>query len=117
MELDLTQIPPQGHFAPVNGIQMYYEIYGEGPPLLLLHGYIGSSQQWRPFISDLARHFRVIVPDLRGHGRSLDPANGFTLRQATEDILALLQQLGIERCKAIGCSAGGCILLYTSDVK
>lgn len=70
MNQDLTQVGPNGHFAAVNGMQMYYEVYGEGSPLILLHGYENSSQQWHPFISEFAIHFQVIVPDLRGHGIS-----------------------------------------------
>lgn len=114
MKSDLTQLPPQGQFAPINGIQMYYEIYGEGSSLLLLHVYTGSSLQWRPFIDDFAKHFRVIVPDLRGHGRSLDSTNRFTLAQAAQDIFALLDHLGIDQFRGVGCSAGGCILQYMS---
>ena len=117
MNSDLTQIPPQGHFATINGIQMYYEVYGAGSPLLLLHGYTGSSLQWRPYSSAFAQHFQVIVPDLRGHGRSLDPTNQFTLAQAAQDIFALLAHLGIDRCRGIGCSAGGCILQYMSTAQ
>lgn len=114
MKSDLTNIPAHGHFATTNGVQMYYESYGEGSPLLLLHGYTGSSLQWQPFISAFAQHFQVIVPDLRGHGRSLDPTNQFTLAQATQDIFALLEHLQINQCQGIGCSAGGCILQYMS---
>lgn len=117
MELNLTEIPPYGQFAPTNDIQLYYESHGAGAPLLLLHGYTGSSHQWQPYISAFAQHFRVIVPDLRGHGRSLDPTDQFTLAQATQDILALLDHLGIDQCKSIGCSAGGCILQYISTAQ
>ena len=112
MNPDLAQTPPQSHFAAVNGMQMYYELYGEGTPLMLLHGYTGSSLQWQPFIGEFASHFRVIVPDLRGHGCSLDATNQFTLAQAAQDIFALLEHLGIDQLKGIGCSAGACILQY-----
>lgn len=112
MNSDLTQIPPQGHFATVNDMQMYYEVYGEGTPLVLLHGFADSALSWHPFIGEFAKHFRVIVPHLRGHGRTLDPTNQFTLAQAALDVFALLDQLGVERFKAIGGSGGGCSLQY-----
>lgn len=110
MYSDLTQIPPQGHFAAVNGMKMYYEIYGEGSPLILLHGFFGSSQAWQPFVSDFAKHFQVIIPDLRGHGRTLDPASQFTFAQTALDVFALLEQLEIDRYKAVGLSGGGITL-------
>jgi pimeloyl-ACP methyl ester carboxylesterase len=112
MNSDLTQIPPQGNFATINGMQMYYEVYGEGTPLVLLHGFTGSSLVWQPYIGEFAKHFRVIVPDLRGHGRTLDPTNQFTLAQQALDVFVLLDQLEIEHFKAIGNSGGGCSLQY-----
>lgn len=106
------QIPPEGQFAAINGMEMYYESYGEGPPLLLLHGFFGSTQTWTDFIPEFVRHYRLIVPDLRGHGRSTNPANRFTHRQAALDVLALLDSLGIDRVKAMGISTGGMTLLH-----
>lgn len=107
-----TQIPPEGHLASVNGIQMYYEDYGQGSPLVLLHGFGGSSLDWKPFIADFSKHYRVIVPDLRGHGRSTNPMNQFTHRQSALDIFALLDQLGIRQFKAMGVSTGGMTLIH-----
>jgi pimeloyl-ACP methyl ester carboxylesterase len=91
---------------------MYYEVHGQGAPLVLLHGFTDSSLSWQPFIGEFAKHFKIIVPDLRGHGRTLDPMNQFTLAQVALDLFALLDQLHIERFKAIGDSAGGCSLQY-----
>lgn len=115
MGLDLTQTPPQGHFTAVNGIQMYYEVYGQGTPLILLHGYTNSSRQWQPFIAEFAKHFQIIVPDLRGHGRSVDPTKQFTLAQAAQDTFVLLDQLGVGQFRAIGDSAGSCMLQYMAS--
>jgi pimeloyl-ACP methyl ester carboxylesterase len=91
---------------------MYYEIYGEGQPLVLLHGFQGSGALWQPFIPGFARNYRVIVVDLRGHGRSTNPSNKFTHRQSALDIFALMDQLGIKTFKAIGVSSGGMTLLH-----
>ena len=115
MTSDLTQIPSYGHFADVNGIRMYYEVHGEGPPLVVLHGYTDVARRWEPYVSEFAKHFQVIVPDQRGHGRSLDPTNQVTLLQMALDAVALLDQLGIERFKAIGDSAGACALQYIAS--
>ena len=66
MDSPPTQTPPEGHFASINGIEMYYQLHGEGPLLVLLHGSIGSSLGWKPFIPDLATYFKLVVPDMRG---------------------------------------------------
>jgi len=106
------QLPPQAHFADVNGIRMYYESYGHGTPLVALHGFGGSSAMWSRFVTDFSKEYRVIVPDLRGHGRSTNPTNQFTHRQSALDVYALLDQLGIRQFKAMGVSTGGMTLLH-----
>lgn len=107
-----TQMPPQGHIATINGMQMYYEIHGEGPPLLLLHGFFTHSQVWKPFIDTFSNAYRLIIPDLRGHGRSTNPSDQFTHRQSALDIYALLDQLEIDHFRAMGISTGGQILFH-----
>jgi len=107
-----TPAQPEGRFASVNGMQMYFEVYGEGRPLVLLHGFKASSQIWKPIILDFAKQHRVIVPDLRGHGRSTNPTKQFTHRQAALDVFGLLDLLKIDRFNAIGISSGGMALLH-----
>ena len=97
----------------VNGCQLYYETRGDGEPLLLLHGGTGIGADWtRVFTGGDPAGFRVIVPDLRGHGRSTNPSRAFTFRQAAQDMFALLDRLGIQRVKAIGLSMGAKTLLH-----
>ncbi len=97
----------------VNGFQMYYEDRGGGEPLLLLHGGTGSGADWRlVFTAGDPPGSRVIVPDLRGHGRSTNPSRAFTFRQAAHDIFALLDRLGLQHVKAIGLSMGAKTLLH-----
>lgn len=97
----------------INGFQLYYEDRGDGEPLLLLHGGTGIGADWKlVFTGGDPEGFRVIVPDLRGHGRSTSPSRTFTFRQAAADIFALLDRLGIERVKAIGLSMGAKTLLH-----
>lgn len=97
----------------VNGMDMYYEVTGEGPPLLLLHNFFGTSQAWgQPFKAALAQTYQLVIPDLRGHGRSTNPANTFTHRQVAQDLFAFLEHLQIERYRAIGVSTGAMALLH-----
>ncbi len=106
------QLPFEGTIASVNDIQLYYEEYGTGTPLVLLHGFTQTSQLWQPFIAEFAKCFRLIIPDMRGHGRSTNTLNEFTHRQSAHDIFALLDQMKIERFKAIGFSSGGETLIH-----
>jgi pimeloyl-ACP methyl ester carboxylesterase len=97
----------------VNGFQLHYEDRGAGDPLLLLHGGTGIGADWRlVFTSGDPDGFRVVVPDLRGHGRSTNPSGAFTFRQCAKDVFALLDRVGVERTKAIGLSAGAKTLLH-----
>ena len=103
---------PNGETISVNDMQMYYVSHGEGEPFVLLHGFTGSSDDWKIFLPDLEQGYRLIIPDLRGHGRSTNPLTTFTFRQAALDVFALLDHLGIGQYKAIGLSNGGNILLH-----
>ena len=102
----------EGHFAEVNGIQMYYETYGEGEPLVLLHGFGTSGALWEPFVEAFAKNYKLIVPDLRGHGRSSNPTKKFTHRQSALDVYALLDKLKIKEFRGIGISTGGMTLIH-----
>ena len=95
----------------VNDIDMHYEVHGEGTPLLMLHGFTGASQSWAPFIEEYSERFQLIVPDLRGHGKTTNPSKKLSNRQVSEDINELLKILGLKNVKAVGCSFGGDILL------
>src|ERR687884_2181934 len=98
----------------VNGIEMYYEIRGHGEPLVLLHGGGGIGANWQLIFKEPPDGYQLIVPDLRGHGRSTNPSAEFTFRQAALDVLALLDHLGIGQFKAIGLSMGAKTLLHVA---
>lgn len=98
----------------VNGIEMYVVTRGEGEPLLLLHGGGGAGSNWNLIFKEPPQGYRLIIPDLRGHGRSTNPSGVFTFRQSGLDVLALLDQLKIEKCKAIGLSMGAKTLLHVA---
>ena len=97
--------------ADVNGVRLFYRDHGTGEPLLLLHGFTGSGEDWAHVFSSPPPN-RVITPDLRGHGRSTNPSGSFRFADVARDIFALLDHLGIDRIKAIGMSAGANTLLH-----
>jgi pimeloyl-ACP methyl ester carboxylesterase len=98
--------------ARLNDFDVSFEIQGQGEPLLLLHGFTGCGGDWAHAGRDLlAAEHQLIMPDARGHGRSTG-AGELTHRQCATDALALLDHLGIARCKAIGMSLGGNTLLH-----
>lgn len=101
-----------GKIISVNGFDMYYEIHGKGVPLLLLHGFTGSGTALIPIFKQLTDKYQLIVPDLRGHGRSTNPSKQFTFKQSAADIFELLTHLNIQSCSAVGFSGGGCTLLH-----
>ena len=67
------------------GAQIFYRVFGSGPPLLLLHGFFGTGDLWVPFLDELSASYRVIVPDMRGHGRSTNPSSRFLHRDSARD--------------------------------
>lgn len=95
-------------YAAVNGLNMYYEVHGDGPPLLLLHGGAGSiPEKWVPFFSPA---FRVIAPEQMGHGRTADaPDRPFHYHDMAEDTVELMRRLEIEDAVIVGYSDGGII--------
>jgi pimeloyl-ACP methyl ester carboxylesterase len=96
----------------VNGVELNYESTGDGEPLLWLHGFMGAGQDWKYIFDEAPAGFRLIAPDLRGHGASTNPSGRFSFREAAADILALLQHLRLDAVKAIGLSGGGITLLH-----
>ncbi|MGC9354675.1 MAG: alpha/beta fold hydrolase [Mariniphaga sp.] len=101
-----------GNIVQINDIEMYYEEYGDGKPIVLLHGFGGCSQNWHPFTAKLSENYRLIVVDMRGHGYSTNPDNKFTHKDSANDVFHLLDKLRIDRFSAMGMSSGGMTLLH-----
>jgi pimeloyl-ACP methyl ester carboxylesterase len=101
----------------INGVELNYETAGDGQPLLWLHGFMGAGSDWKYIFKDPPVGFRLIAPDLRGHGASTNPSGEFSFRQAAKDVRALLRHLGIDAVKAIGLSGGGITLLHMATAE
>jgi pimeloyl-ACP methyl ester carboxylesterase len=103
----------RGRTVPVAGARLYYETYGQGEPLLLLHGNGQSIAAWHLQIAALARHFRVLAVDTRGHGRSLDETTTeLTYGLLAEDVRQLLDALQLRRVRVLGWSDGANTALH-----
>jgi pimeloyl-ACP methyl ester carboxylesterase len=92
-----------------NGVNIYYEVHGKGPPLILTHGYSSTSQMWNDQIGALSERYRLILWDMRGHGQSdyPDDPNAYSEAATVGDIAALLDEVGAERAIVGGLSLGG----------
>lgn len=100
--------------AKVNNIELAYETYGEGEPLVIAHGYTASMEMWDGQIGPFSERYRVVVYDMRGHGESEAPPSddpGYTLDSYVDDQKALMDHLGIERAYVGGLSMGGMIAM------
>lgn len=105
-----------------DGSNICYSDQGKGEVIVLLHGFCGSAEYWEQVIPVLSSGYRVIAPDLRGHGASEAPLGPYSIEQMADDVLGLLDKLKIAECIMLGHSLGGYITLsfaqrYASRLK
>jgi pimeloyl-ACP methyl ester carboxylesterase len=93
----------------VNDIEMNYELHGEGEPLVLIMGFTGSLEGWRPLVPAFAREYRVLIFDNRGAGLTDKPAGPYSIPMMADDAAGLMDALGIESANVYGMSMGGMI--------
>lgn len=101
----------QRRYVQANGITIYYEEYGEGRPLVLLHGGTATLQSWQERIPIFAEHFKVIALDSRGHGKTNNPAGHLSYSLMADDVAAFTQALNLNKPLVFGYSDGGQIAL------
>lgn len=109
--LSFGQTPKKSEVVHVNGIDLYYEVFGRGEPLLLLHGWTQTSQFWLEYTEDFAKEYEVYAIDLRGHGKTSPLTEQFSIEKVALDIKLLIDQLNLKKINAIGLSYGGLVLL------
>src|SRR5471030_2416616 len=96
-----------GKYADIRGFKMYYEQYGNGEPLLIIHGNGGSINNFLYQIPYFAKNYHVILSDSRAQGKSVDPTDSLSYEMMTDDLNALLDKLNLKSCYVIGWSDGG----------
>lgn len=95
-------------YVNVNGLKMYYEVYGEGKPLVLLHGsFMNIAMNWSQIIPLLSKTHKVIVPEMQGHGHTKDIPRAMSYEAMADDVSGLLKQLKIDSADVLGYSMGG----------
>ncbi len=100
--------PIESGYADVNGLKMYFEVYGNGKPIVLLHGsYMNIHLNWQHFIPLLAKDRKVIVAEMQGHGRTKDISREFSYEGMADDVSDLLKHLKIDSADILGYSMGG----------
>ncbi len=95
----------------VNGVDLFYECIGAGTPLLLIHGLGSSGDDWAFQRDDFSRVRTVVMPDLRGSGRSAKPPGPYTIAQFADDLWSLLDALRIDAVDIVGFSMGGAVAI------
>ena len=105
-----SQIPTKSESVSINGKRIYYEMYGEGKPLFLLHGYTQSSKSWKPYVKDYEKDYEVYLIDLTGHGKSEPFKKELSIKSVAKDLNSLIHYLQLEKIQAIGFSFGGDVL-------
>jgi pimeloyl-ACP methyl ester carboxylesterase len=105
---DTARVP----YVALEDARLHYQEHGQGDPLLLLHSFCGAGEVWDPILPSFVGRYRVIVPDLRGHGRSTGAPETIHYDRFAADVVALLDHLGIDRAHCVGQSAGGMCLVW-----
>jgi len=99
-------------YAPVNGLKMYYEIHGQGEPVVLLHGaFMAVTDEWSDFARELSKTRKVIAVEMQGHGRTADIKRDMTYENLADDVAELLDYLKVPSSDIVGYSLGGGVAL------
>jgi pimeloyl-ACP methyl ester carboxylesterase len=107
-------ILPKTGYAPVNGLELYYEIHGSGEPLILLHGGVVGILMFGANVASLAHRRQVIAVELQGHGRTNDIDRSFSYEAMADDVAGLMAHLGLSQADVLGLSLGGGVALQTA---
>jgi pimeloyl-ACP methyl ester carboxylesterase len=111
MPVEINGKSQTGKFVNANGINMYYESFGSGLSLIFLHGSMGTGKVWKPYVPILSNDFNIILPDVRGHGKTANLSKEIDLHLIADDIAGLIDALNLEKPFLFGWSMGGDVCL------
>lgn len=100
----------------IGGAELHYDTHGDGEPLVWLHGGLGHGPDWEFIFGTPPAGYRLIAPDLRGHGRSTGAGPTYSFSQSAVDVFALLDHLHLDRVKVIGLSGGGITAMHMATL-
>jgi pimeloyl-ACP methyl ester carboxylesterase len=108
--LGMTTTPAQGTYVEVDGLRIYYQQHGEGPPLVLLHGGLQTIEvAFGDVLPALAERHQVVAIELQGHGRTADSDRPLSLERLADDVAQVLTAIGVDRADLLGFSLGGLV--------
>lgn len=108
--MGMTMTPAQGRYVEVDGLSIYYELHGEGPPLVLLHGGLLTIEvAFGDVLAALAERHEVVAIELQGHGRTADIDRPLSLERLADDVAHVLTEVGVDRADVVGFSLGGLV--------
>lgn len=108
------RIPESKGYAKVNGVELYYEVHGDGPPLIMLHGGVTPSEMFGAPLTEMAKAHKVFALHARGHGLSKDSSRPWSFEVFADDVAALMGHLGIKKASVMGYSSGALVALQTA---
>jgi len=106
--------PESKGYAKVNDVELYYEIHGEGPPLIMLHGGVTPSEMFGAPLTEMAKANKVVAIHARGHGLSKDSSRPWSFELFADDVAAVMGHLGIKKASVMGYSSGAFVALQTA---
>ena len=109
-----VRTPESKGYAKVNGVELYYEIHGDGPPLIMLHGGVTPSEMFGAPLAEMAKAHRVVALHFRGHGLSKDSSRPWSFEDFADDVAGLMGHLGIKKASVMGYSSGALVALQTA---
>jgi pimeloyl-ACP methyl ester carboxylesterase len=106
--------PESKGYAKVNGVELYYEVHGDGAPLIMLHGGVSPSEMFGAPLAEMAKSHKVVALHARGHGLSKDSSRPWSHEVFADDVAALMGHLGIKKASVMGYSSGALVALQTA---
>jgi pimeloyl-ACP methyl ester carboxylesterase len=101
--------PESQGYATVNGVELYYEVHGDGPPLIMLHGGVTPSEMFGAPLAEMAKSFKVVALHFQGHGLSKDSSRPWSFEVFAADVAAVMGYLGIKKASVMGYSSGALV--------